>query len=66
MHLELNHSIAGTWSDPVDIDSREPEIKATFPLKTEENIIRWTDWMPLKTTTFCLTLIFLHKKKPLP
>ena len=31
MHLELNHSIAGTWSDPVDIDSREPEIKATFP-----------------------------------
>ena len=33
MHLELNHSSAGAWSDPVDIDSREPEIKATFPHK---------------------------------
>jgi len=33
MYLELNHSSAGAWSDPVDIDSREPEIKATFPSK---------------------------------
>ena len=33
MHLEFNHSSAGAWSDPVDIDLREPEIKATFPSK---------------------------------
>ena len=33
IHPELNHSSAGAWSDPVDIDSREPEIKATFPHK---------------------------------
>ena len=33
MHLELNHLSAGAWSDPVDIDSREPEIKGTFPAK---------------------------------
>ena len=32
IHLELNHSSAGAWSDPVDIDSRE-----LFPLKTEES-----------------------------
>ena len=56
MHLELNHSIAGAWSDPVDIDLREPKIKAICPLKTEENIIRWTDWMPLRTTTLWLTV----------
>ena len=33
LHLELNHLSAGAWSGPVDIDSREPEIKATFPPK---------------------------------
>ena len=33
MHLELNHLSAGAWSEPVDIDSREPEIKGTFPAK---------------------------------
>tara|TARA_B100000676_G_C17670517_1_gene626136 strand:- start:267 stop:614 length:348 start_codon:yes stop_codon:yes gene_type:complete len=33
MHLELNHSSAGAWSDPVDIGSREPEIKASFSAK---------------------------------
>jgi len=32
MHLELTHSSAGAWSDPVDIDSRE-----LFPLKMEES-----------------------------
>ena len=30
MHLELNHSSAGVWSYPVDIDSRKPEIRANF------------------------------------
>ena len=33
MHLELNHSSAGAWSDLVDIGSREPEIKASFSAK---------------------------------
>ena len=37
MHLELNHSSAGAWSDLVDIGSREPEIKASFRLKTGES-----------------------------
>ncbi len=33
MNLELNYSSLSAWCDPVDIDSREPEIKASFPAK---------------------------------
>lgn len=33
MHLELNHSSAGTWSDPVAIAKDEPELKDESPAK---------------------------------
>lgn len=44
MHLELTHSSAGAWSDPVDIDSRELFLLKTEEspdlIRAEENIIR--------------------------
>ena len=31
MHLELNHSSSGNWSDPKAISEKEPDVEGTFP-----------------------------------